>query len=65
MDEDVLNAAKKLEVIGCFCIGTNQVDLNTAQKLGVRLYLSTPNIYVYFRSPSSTLLSATAEVLVR
>jgi phosphoglycerate dehydrogenase-like enzyme len=36
LDEDILNAAKKLEVIGCFCIGTNQVKLDEAQKLGVR-----------------------------
>ena len=28
----VLAAAKKLQAIGCFCIGVNQVDLNAATK---------------------------------
>src|SRR6186713_574550 len=27
----VLEAAKKLQAIGCFCIGVNQVDLKTAR----------------------------------
>src|SRR6476620_11949588 len=26
----VLEAAKRLQAVGCFCIGVNQVDLNTA-----------------------------------
>jgi D-3-phosphoglycerate dehydrogenase len=26
----VINAAEKLQAVGCFCIGTNQVDLATA-----------------------------------
>ena len=30
----VLEAAKKLQAIGCFCIGVNQVDLKTATKKG-------------------------------
>lgn len=33
--EKVLNAAPKLKAIGCFCIGTNQVDLEAAMKKGV------------------------------
>src|SRR6201985_281182 len=31
----VLNAAKKLQAIGCFCIGVNQVDLKAATRNGV------------------------------
>ncbi len=36
--EKVLQAAKKLIGIGCFCIGTNQVDLKAAQKLGIPIF---------------------------
>lgn len=36
----VLNEAKNLIVIGCFCIGTNQVDLETAAKLGIAVFNS-------------------------
>lgn len=36
--ENVLNAAKKLQAIGCFCIGTNQVDLQTATRHGVAVF---------------------------
>ncbi|MBM3432071.1 MAG: phosphoglycerate dehydrogenase [Bacteroidetes bacterium] len=34
----VLNAAKKLQAIGCFCIGVNQVDLDAARKNGVVVF---------------------------
>lgn len=34
----VLAAANKLQGIGCFCIGTNQVDLKTATKSGVAVF---------------------------
>jgi D-3-phosphoglycerate dehydrogenase / 2-oxoglutarate reductase len=34
----VLDAAKKLQAIGCFCIGVNQVDLKTATKNGVVVF---------------------------
>ncbi|WP_295124078.1 phosphoglycerate dehydrogenase [uncultured Chitinophaga sp.] len=34
----VLEAANKLQAIGCFCIGTNQVDLKTATKSGVAVF---------------------------
>lgn len=34
----VLAKAPKLVAIGCFCIGTNQVDLNAAAKLGVPVF---------------------------
>lgn len=35
---NVLAAAKKLQAIGCFCIGTNQVDLETAKKAGIAVF---------------------------
>ncbi|MBL4822879.1 MAG: phosphoglycerate dehydrogenase [Colwellia sp.] len=35
---EVLSHAKKLVAIGCFCIGTNQVDINAAQKLGIPVF---------------------------
>lgn len=34
----VLNANPHLRTIGCFCIGTNQVDLETARKLGMPVF---------------------------
>jgi D-3-phosphoglycerate dehydrogenase / 2-oxoglutarate reductase len=34
----VLEAACKLQAIGCFCIGTNQVDLKTAMNKGVVVF---------------------------
>lgn len=36
----VLDEAKKLIAIGCFCIGTNQVDLTHAKKLGIPVFNS-------------------------
>ncbi|KIY50524.1 d-3-phosphoglycerate dehydrogenase 2 [Fistulina hepatica ATCC 64428] len=36
----VIKAATKLLVIGCFCIGTNQVDLNTAARAGIPVFNS-------------------------
>ncbi len=36
--EPVLKRANKLMSIGCFCIGTNQVDLGTAEKLGIPVF---------------------------
>ncbi len=35
---EVLAAAPKLTAIGCFCIGTNQVDLNAAQSHGIPVF---------------------------
>ncbi|MCP9751411.1 phosphoglycerate dehydrogenase [Ferruginibacter sp. HRS2-29] len=35
---EVLDAAKKLQAIGCFCIGVNQVDLNAATENGVVVF---------------------------
>ena len=34
----VLDAAEKLQAIGCFCIGVNQVDLNAATQNGVVVF---------------------------
>ena len=34
----VLAAAEKLQAIGCFCIGVNQVDLKTATKKGIAVF---------------------------
>jgi len=36
--EKVLDAAKKLQAIGCFCIGVNQVNLSSATKHGVVVF---------------------------
>jgi len=34
----ILEAAPQLAAIGCFCIGTNQVDLKTAMRLGIPVF---------------------------
>src|SRR5436189_6455975 len=36
--DKVLDAAKKLQSIGCFCIGVNQVDLKAATKNGIVVF---------------------------
>ena len=38
LTKGVLEAAKHLETIGCFCVGTNQVDLATANSLGIPVF---------------------------
>lgn len=38
LTEDVIAAAEKLVAIGCFCIGTNQVNLEAAAKRGVPVF---------------------------
>lgn len=40
LTEKVLKHAKNLVVIGCFCIGTNQVDLEYAAKSGIAVFNS-------------------------
>ena len=35
---EVLEHANKLVAIGCFCIGTNQVDLNAARERGIAVF---------------------------
>ncbi|PLR35657.1 phosphoglycerate dehydrogenase [Chimaeribacter arupi] len=38
LTEEVFAAAEKLVAVGCFCIGTNQVDLNAATKRGIPVF---------------------------
>ena len=38
LSRNVLEHAQKLQAIGCFCIGTNQVDLDTATENGVAVF---------------------------
>ncbi|MCW8884410.1 MAG: phosphoglycerate dehydrogenase, partial [Motiliproteus sp.] len=38
INEKVLNAASKLMAVGCFCIGTNQVNLSAATERGVTVF---------------------------
>ncbi len=38
LTEEVFDAAKKLVAVGCFCIGTNQVDLAAASQRGVAVF---------------------------
>ena len=38
LTEEVLKQASHLVAIGCFCIGTNQVDLRAAKKLGIPVF---------------------------
>ena len=38
LTDDVFDAAKKLCAVGCFCIGTNQVDLESASRHGIPVF---------------------------
>jgi D-3-phosphoglycerate dehydrogenase len=38
LTEEILSHAKKLAAIGCFCIGTNQVNVSAAQILGIPVF---------------------------
>ncbi len=38
LTEDVFECAQKLIAVGCFCIGTNQVDLNAARERGIAVF---------------------------
>lgn len=38
LNQSVIDAASKLVAIGCFCIGTNQVDLVATQKRGIPVF---------------------------
>ena len=38
LDADILEAARKLVAVGCFCIGTNPVDLATATRRGIAVF---------------------------
>ena len=53
LTEEVFQAAQKLVAVGCFCIGTNQVDLEAARQRGV----------VVFNAPYSNTRSVAELVL--
>ncbi|MBI3143851.1 MAG: phosphoglycerate dehydrogenase [Pseudogulbenkiania sp.] len=38
LTEEIFDAAKKLMAVGCFCIGTNQVDLKAAARRGIPVF---------------------------
>ena len=38
LTEKVFDAAQKLVAVGCFCIGTNQVDLQAATRRGIAVF---------------------------
>ena len=38
LSAEVLNAARKLQAVGCFCIGVNQVDLPGATRNGIAVF---------------------------
>jgi len=38
LSAEVIESADKLAAIGCFCIGTNQVDLDAAEKSGIPVF---------------------------
>jgi len=38
MDAAAIAAANRLTAVGCFCIGTNQVDLQSAQRTGIPVF---------------------------
>jgi hypothetical protein len=62
--KDILDNASNLLAIGCFCIGTNQVDLDAAAVGGVScnvtISLNDAKAHVKKRCPCSTRRSATA-----
>ena len=53
LTEEIFDAAKKLVAVGCFCIGTNQVDLQAATRRGI----------VVFNAPFSNTRSVAELVL--
>ncbi|MFN2458652.1 MAG: phosphoglycerate dehydrogenase [Chitinophagaceae bacterium] len=59
--ENVLQSAKKLQAVGCFCIGTNQVNLQSATERGVAVF-NAP--YSNTRSVAELVIGA-AIILVR
>ena len=38
LTREILESADRLFAVGCFCIGTNQVDLNAARELGIPVF---------------------------
>ena len=58
----ILEAAKKLQAIGCFCIGVNQVDLKAATRNGVVVF-NAP--YSNTRSVSELVIGASIMLIRR
>ena len=58
---NVLQAAKKLQAIGCFCIGVNQVDLDAATENGVVVF----NAPYYNTRSVAELVIGAAIMLIR
>lgn len=65
LTEKVFNAAEKLVAAGCFCIGTNQVDLQAATQRGVAVfnapYSNTRSVAELVLAESIILLRGVAE----
>ncbi|MEE4382097.1 MAG: phosphoglycerate dehydrogenase [Pseudomonadales bacterium] len=38
LDDEIFEAARRLMAVGCFCIGTNQVDLTAAVRRGIPVF---------------------------
>ena len=55
LTKDVFDVAEKLVAVGCFCIGTNQVDLNAARERGI----------VVFNAPYSNIIRSGSSYWVR
>jgi D-3-phosphoglycerate dehydrogenase len=60
LNAEVLQHAKRLIAVGCFCIGTNQVDLEAAETLGVPVF-NAP--YSNTRSVAELVLAETIMLL--
>ncbi|MBS97848.1 MAG: D-3-phosphoglycerate dehydrogenase [Oceanospirillaceae bacterium] len=65
LTEKVLNAAEKLVAVGCFCIGTNQVNLDAATRNGIAVfnapYSNTRSVAELVIAESIILLRGVAE----
>lgn len=62
LTKPVLEKAKKLLAVGCFCIGTNQVDLVTAAKKGIAVFNSP---YSNTRSVAELIIAESVMLLRR
>ena len=62
LTEEVFEAANKLIAVGCFCIGTNQVDLKAAMARGIPVF-NAP--YSNTRSVAELVLAETILLLRR
>ena len=61
LTRDIFEAADKLVAVGCYCIGTNQVDLTAAQEYGIAVFNA---LYSNTRSVAELVL-AEAMLLLR